>query len=25
LSIGDTWEHPLGVYLEKESLYFNIN
>ncbi len=21
---GDTREHPLGVYLEKESLYFNI-
>jgi hypothetical protein len=21
---GDTQEHPLGVYLEKESLYFNI-
>ncbi len=24
VSIGDTQEHPLGVYLEKESLYFNI-
>jgi hypothetical protein len=24
VSIGDTREHPLGVYLEKESLYFNI-
>ena len=24
VSISDTWEHPLGVYLEKESLYFNI-
>ncbi len=24
LSIDDTWKHPLGVYLEKESLYFNI-
>jgi hypothetical protein len=24
MSIGDTQEHPLGVYLEKESLYFNI-
>ncbi len=23
-SIGDSQEHPLGVYLEKESLYFNI-
>ncbi len=23
VSIGDTQEHPLGVYLEKESLYFN--
>jgi hypothetical protein len=24
VSIGDTREHPLGVYLEKESLLFNI-
>ncbi len=24
VSIGDTQEHPLGVYLGKESLYFNI-
>ncbi len=24
VSIGDTQERPLGVYLEKESLYFNI-
>ena len=24
VSIGDTQEHPLGVYLQKESLYFNI-
>jgi hypothetical protein len=24
VSISDTREHPLGVYLEKESLYFNI-
>ena len=24
VSIGDTQEHPLGVYLEKELLYFNI-
>jgi hypothetical protein len=24
VSISDTQEHPLGVYLEKESLYFNI-
>ncbi len=24
VSIGDTQEHPLGVYLEQESLYFNI-
>jgi hypothetical protein len=24
VSIGDTQEHPLGVYLEEESLYFNI-
>ncbi len=24
VSIGDTQEHPLGVHLEKESLYFNI-
>ncbi len=24
VSIGDTQEHPIGVYLEKESLYFNI-
>ncbi len=22
VSIGDTQEHPLGIYLEKESLYF---
>jgi hypothetical protein len=22
--VGDTQEHPLVVYLEKESLYFNI-
>ncbi len=25
VSIGDTQEHPLGVYLEIESLYFNIH
>ncbi len=24
VSIGDIQEHPLGVYLGKESLYFNI-
>ncbi len=24
VSISDTREHPLGVYLEKESLYFKI-
>ncbi len=24
VSIGDTQEHQLGVYPEKESLYFNI-
>jgi hypothetical protein len=24
VSIADTQEHPLGVYLEKETLYFNI-
>jgi hypothetical protein len=24
VSIGDTREHPIGVYPEKESLYFNI-
>ncbi len=24
VSIGDTWEHQLGVYPEKESLCFNI-
>ncbi len=24
VSINDTQEHSLGVYLEKESLYFNI-
>ncbi len=24
VSIGDTWEHLLGVYLKKESLYFNL-
>ncbi len=24
ISIGDIQEHPLGVYLEKKSLYFNI-
>ncbi len=24
VSIGDIQEHPLGVYPEKESLYFNI-
>ncbi len=24
VSIGDTWEHPLGGYLEKKSLYFKI-
>jgi hypothetical protein len=24
VSIGDNQEHPLGVYLGKESLYFNI-
>ncbi len=24
VSSGDTWEHPWGVYLDKESLYFNI-
>ena len=24
VSIGDTQEHPLGVYLGKELLYFNV-